>query len=246
MVSAIIEIGIKDLMELAEREWREEMKNRAVVLLSGGMDSTVCAYIASKKHRDLYFLSFDYGQLHRKEIEFAKQTAIRLGGIEHRIVRLDFNQWISSPLLGQGEIPEGIVSGIAPTWVPQRNAIFLAIAFSYAELVSASAVFIGVSQVDFSGYPDCREEFINSIEDSLNLAGGKSGSDRIKIEAPLMFTSKAEEVKVGERLRVPWENTWTCYRGEEKACGSCPSCSLRLSAFKEAGIVDPIEYKEVE
>ncbi len=190
-------------------------------------------------------MTFDYGQLHRKEIEFAWRTAGRLQAKEHKIVRLDFRQWLENPLLGEGSIPEGKVEGVAPTWVPQRNAIFLAIAFSYAEFVSASAVFIGVSQIDFSGYPDCREGFINSIEDSLNLGAGRIGSDRIKIEVPLLHISKVEEIKVGERLGIDWSSTWTCYHGEDLACGSCPSCILRREAFEKASVVDPIKYREV-
>jgi len=243
----VVGIGVISLVELMEKEEKErEMKNRAVIVLSGGMDSTVCSYIAAKKHRDLYFISFDYGQRHRKELVCAEQTVRNLGGKDWKLVTLDFNQWMEAILLGQGDLPKGKVEGIAPTWVPQRNSIFLAIAFSYAEFVNASSVYIGVSQMDYSGYPDCREEFINSIEDSLNLAAGRPNTDRILIEAPLMHIGKDEEVKIGEKLKIPWIDTWTCYAGGEEACGVCPACCLRKEAFEKAGVVDPIVYASTE
>ena len=222
------------------------MKNRAVCLVSGGMDSVLTAHIASRAHKNLYFMTFDYGQMHVREVLFAKQAAQDLNAKEHRIVVLDFTQFVFSPLIGTDSllIPNSSFTGIAPTWVPQRNSIFLAIAFSYAEVIDASSVYIGVSQIDYSGYPDCREEFINSIEDALNLGAGRGKDKRINIEAPLIHTSKVEEIKIGTRLGVDWGKTWTCYRGEELACGTCPSCVLRVAAFKEAGIVDPIKYVE--
>ncbi len=216
---------------------------KAVVLLSGGMDSAVTAYVAKDEGQELYTLTFDYGQMHRKELQCAFEVSRAVGAIENKIVELNFSQFTKSSLLGDAAIPEGKVEGIAPTWVPQRNAIFLAIAFSYAEIVGASRVYTGVSEMDFSGYPDCRGPFIDAIEVALGLA--REG-EPILIRTPLLNMSKADEVEVGEKLGVPWELTWTCYRGESKACGKCPACILRLEAFDKAGLRDPIEYAEVE
>lgn len=217
---------------------------KAVVLLSGGMDSAATAYMARQVCEELYTLTFDYGQMHRKELQCAFEVSRAVGAVESKVVELDFSQFTKSSLLGDAAIPEGKVEGVAPTWVPQRNAIFLAIAFSYAEIVGANRVYTGVSEMDFSGYLDCRGEFIDAIEKALNLA--REGTRAILIGTPLLNMSKADEVKVGEELGVPWGLTWTCYRGESKACGKCSACILRLEAFEKAGVEDPVAYVEVK
>ncbi|MCD6512297.1 MAG: 7-cyano-7-deazaguanine synthase QueC [Thermoplasmata archaeon] len=215
---------------------------KAVCLISGGMDSAVAAAIARQEGYECYPLSFNYGQRNRKEIEAAKNIAEWLGG-RHKIIEIDMRQIGGSALTDNIEVPEH-GEGIPVTYVPARNTIFLSIALAYAEVIDADAIFIGVNAIDYSGYPDCRPEYIEAFQKMANLATKRSVEGKpIKIKAPLLYLSKAEIVKKGYELNVPFEKTWSCYREGEKACGRCDSCRLRLKAFKEAGLEDPIEYE---
>ncbi len=215
---------------------------KAVCLIYGGMDSAVAAAIARQEGYECYPLSFNYGQRNRKEIEAAKNIAEWLGG-RHKIIEIDMRQIGGSALTDNIEVPEH-GEGIPVTYVPARNTIFLSIALAYAEVIDADAIFIGVNAIDYSGYPDCRPEYIEAFQKMANLATKRSVEGKpIKIKAPLLYLSKAEIVKKGYELNVPFEKTWSCYREGEKACGRCDSCRLRLKAFKEAGLEDPIEYE---
>ncbi len=222
---------------------------KAVVLFSGGLDSTTALYLAKSKGYEVYAISFDYGQSHNKEVETAKNIVKEVDVKEHIIVETNMSAWGGSALTdSQLEVPEAEGSDEIPiTYVPARNMIFLSYAASYAEAVGAEDIFIGVSEVDYSGYVDCRQEFIDAMEEAINLGtvcGAEEGNP-ISIQAPFINLTKAEEIMLGVELGVDYSLTWSCYRGGEKACGSCDSCQLRLKAFKEAGLEDPIEYKEV-
>jgi len=218
------------------------MGEKAVCLISGGMDSAVAAAIAKSEGYKIYAITFNYGQKNKKEIEAAKEIAKWLGA-EHKILDVNLRQIGGSALTDNIEIPEE-AKGIPPTYVPARNTIFLSFALAYAEVIDADYVFIGVNAVDYSGYPDCRPEYIEAFQRMANLALKRSIEGRpIKIKAPLLYLSKAEIAKRGYKLRVPFEKTWSCYREGEKACGRCPSCKLRMKAFEEAGVRDPIEYE---
>lgn len=227
------------------------MIKKAIVLLSGGLDSTVTAYIAKKnigKMGELYAVTFDYGQTHHKEIVFARDVAKELGVVEH-LEEWELRIPAESSLLVEGseQVPTEEVEGIPSTWVPQRNSIFLALAFAWAETIGADSIYIGVNNVDYSGYPDCRPEFINSMERALNLASKRfiETGREIMIEAPLQYLAKVDIIKLGASLGADFSKTWSCYRGEVRACGRCPSCLIRLKAFKELGLDDPIEYEKV-
>ncbi len=224
---------------------------KAVCLISGGMDSAVAAWIAKSEGREIYALTLYYGQRHGREVESAKKLARALGAREHKILRIPLKE-IGGSALTEFEIevpirssPEEIGEEIPPTYVPGRNMIFLALASSWAEVLGADEIFIGVNAIDYSGYPDCRPEFLRAMEEAIRL-GTKRGilGRPIKIRAPLISMKKAEIVKKGVELGVPFELTWSCYRGGEKACGKCDSCVLRLKGFAEAGVPDPIEYEE--
>lgn len=230
------------------REVGEEEKGRkAVILLSGGLDSTVTAYQASTLWDELYALTFNYGQKHNREVQCALQVGLILGVERHKVLELPLGMIGGSSLVGEGSISVGgLKREIPSTWVPQRNAIFLAIAFGWAEVIGAAKVYIGVNSIDYSGYPDCRPEFISAMEKSLNLASKQfvEQGTSIRIVAPLMSLSKKEIVGLGVKLRVPFAETWSCYQGGKRACGKCDSCLLRLAAFKANGIIDPIMYEE--
>jgi 7-cyano-7-deazaguanine synthase len=220
---------------------------KAVVLLSGGLDSTTALYLAKSEGYEIYAISFNYGQRHKKELDCAKIIAKKAEVKEHVIVETNMNAWGGSALTDKNiEVPEGDINRkeIPVTYVPARNMIFLSYAASYAEVVGAEHIFIGVSQVDYSGYVDCREEFINAMENAINMGTvcAVEQGRKIKIHAPFMFMTKTEEIKLGMKLGVDYSLTWTCYNGYEKPCGVCDSCKLRLNSFKEAGIEDPIEY----
>jgi 7-cyano-7-deazaguanine synthase len=221
---------------------------KAVVLVSGGLDSTTALYLAKKEGFEVYGLCFDYGQRHNKEIVSAQKVAEAAGVKEMVVVKTNMNAWGGSALTDEHiNVPEGDENrqGIPVTYVPARNMIFLAYAASYAEAIGAQDIYIGVSQVDYSGYVDCREEFIKAMENAINLGtvcGAELGK-KITVHAPFMYMTKAEEVKLGMELGVDYSNTWTCYNGDEEACGHCDSCILRLKAFEEAGYIDPISYK---
>jgi len=226
-------------------------KNKAIALLSGGIDSAVAAAIAQKAEFEIHALSFDYGQRHALELEAAKELARFLNCSSHIIFPLPINQFGGSSLLGQGEVPKGrtekeIASGIPSTYVPARNLVFLAIAVSYAEALSASAVVIGAHAVDYSGYPDCRPEFMDAFQRAANLAT-KAGTERrlIRIWPPLIRMTKAEIIKTGAELGVDFSLTFSCYDPDPqgRACGQCDSCLIRKKGFAQAGIKDPTHYR---
>jgi len=222
---------------------------KAVVLLSGGIDSAVTAYIAKGdigKRGELHAVSFDYGQAHKKELLCADYIGGILRVKSHPLFKIYGMGLLESSLVGRGEIPTEETEGIPSTWVPQRNSIFLALAFAYAETVEADRVYIGVNSRDYSGYPDCRPEFIEAMNKSLNLASKKfiETGRGIGIIAPLQYLSKVDIIKKGIELKVDFSKTWSCYRGGEKACGRCPSCRIRLETFRKLGIKDRIDYEK--
>jgi 7-cyano-7-deazaguanine synthase len=212
---------------------------RAIVLLSGGLDSCVTACIAKSEGYELYALSFDYGQRHRRELESAKKIAQRLG-MEHRIIGVELPARADA-LTSAIDVPHDgeIGKEIPVTYVPARNTIFVAYALSWSEILGAEAIFIGANAVDFSGYPDCTKPYIEAWNDLIKV-GMKN--NRVRLLAPLIDMDKGEIVREGIRLNAPLELTWSCYEGGEKACGTCDSCLLRLKGFSEAGIKDPVEY----
>lgn len=226
------------------------MKPKAVVLLSGGLDSATTAAIAKSEGFDLLAISFDYGQRHVRELDSAQALARVLGVEDHLVVSFDLRSIGGSALTSDIVVPldrpaSEMSSAIPSTYVPARNIIFLSFALAYAEVSGARDIFIGVSQVDYSGYPDCRIEFIEAFEHTANLAtrAGVDGSARVHIHAPLAQLSKAETIRRGLALGVDYSVTWSCYLGGTRACGRCDSCKLRLAGFKEVGAVDPIEYE---
>ncbi|MGC5327332.1 7-cyano-7-deazaguanine synthase QueC [Brevibacillus sp. SYSU BS000544] len=219
---------------------------KAVVVLSGGLDSTTCMGIAKEAGFELYPLTFDYGQLHNREVEQARKIAAFYEVKQHKVVNMGFLREIGGSALTDDsvEVPtDGVEDGIPATYVPARNLIFLSLATAYAEVIGATRIYIGVSAVDFSGYPDCRPAFIQSMSGTINLATrvGAEGT-RLSIETPLQNLSKADTVKLGLSLGVPYHLTTSCYQGDEEACGVCDSCRLRIKGFKEAGAKDPIPY----
>lgn len=228
-----------------QRQTRKNMK-KAIVLLSGGLDSSTALYVAKKEGFDeLYALTFEYGQKHDREIRSASAIAKAVGVREHKIVRLMLNAWKGSSLTDPDVvIQDGDAdrTDIPDTYVPARNMVFLSVAASYADALDITDIFIGVSEMDYSGYVDCREEFIRSMEQTINLGTvlGAEKKQKITIHAPFLRMTKADEVKLGTKLGVDFNLTWSCYRGGEKPCGTCDSCLLRARAFAEAGIVDPL------
>lgn len=221
---------------------------KAVVLFSGGLDSTTALYLAKDKGYQVHALSFNYGQSHNRELQAAKDVVEEVGVADHVVVETNMSAWGGSSLTdGEVEIPEGdeAKEEIPSTYVPARNMIFLSYAASYAEAVGAQHVFIGVSEVDYSGYVDCRQEFIDAMENAINkgtVCAVEEGNP-IQIHAPFIDMTKAEEIELGMELGVDYSLTWTCYRGGEVACGDCDSCVLRLKAFAAAGYEDPVEYE---
>jgi len=229
------------------------MVKNAVCLVSGGLDSCVSTFIAKNEGYDIYALSFNYGQRHKKEIECAKDIISEVKTKDHIVFDLDLHRFGKSSLVDISlKIPknynlENIGKNIPSTYVPARNTIFLSIALAYAETVDADAIFIGATSQDYSGYPDCRPEYIKSYQKMADLATKRGiEGNSIIIEAPLLYLTKAEIIKKGLDLQVPFKKTWSCYKGDKKACGRCDSCLLRLKGFKEAGSHDPIEYNIVE
>jgi len=217
--------------------------NRAVILLSGGLDSSTAAWLARASGFELHALSFDYGQRHRKEIDAAKRIAAELGVRQHQIVSINLGDWGGSSLTGDGDIPT-VPSGdaIPSTWVPARNHIFLAIASGYAEVVDARAIYIGVSEVDYSGYPDCRGEFLAAYQQAADLASKQFVEDGVSIPvlSPFLHLPKSGVVRLGLALGVDYSLTWTCYQNGDTPCGVCDSCRLRAAAFAAAGVPDPL------
>jgi 7-cyano-7-deazaguanine synthase len=225
------------------------MKRKAVVLLSGGLDSTTVIAKAQADGFEVYALSFDYGQRHDSELEAAKQVAAQFLVTEHKIVPMNLRSIGGSALTDDTiEIPEEESTGIPATYVPARNTVFLSIALGWAEVIDADAICIGVSAVDYSGYPDCRPEYIAAFEALANLATKRGVEGKpIKISTPLIDLSKAQTIELGHSLGVDYSLTVSCYQANDdgEACGKCDSCRLRIKGFADAGITDPTRYFSV-
>ena len=225
------------------------MGNRAIVLLSGGMDSATALAMTKAEGFEVVALTFDYGQRHRREIEAAKRVAKHFDVRDHRIVNLDLSAIGGSALTDKRiRVPEQrsleeIGRGIPPTYVPARNTILLSYALALAEATGTNAIVIAAQSLDYAGYPDCRPEYYRAFQEVARL-GTKRGveGDVIAILTPVIGMTKADIVRKGEELGVPWKLTWSCYHGGEKACGVCDSCQLRLKGFREAGVKDPLPY----
>lgn len=222
---------------------------KAVVLLSGGLDSSTTLAIAHAQGFELHTLSFDYGQRHQREVEAAAAVARHYGVTRQKTVTIDLRAFGGSALTADIPVPharslEAMAQDIPITYVPARNTIFLSFALAYAEVTGANDIFLGINAIDYSGYPDCRPEYLEAYERVANLATKASAQDgrRFRLHAPLITMSKADIVRKGRELGVPFELTWSCYEGGEAACGTCDSCLLRLNGFAEAGQIDPIGY----
>ncbi len=219
----------------------------AVVLLSGGLDSTTVMAIAASEGRRLYALSFDYGQRHRYELDAAARTAAAWGAVDHRVVKIDLRAFGGSALTADIDVPRDQLGteGIPVTYVPARNTVFLALALAFAETSGAEEIWLGVNEVDSSGYPDCRPEFIEAFQ-QVALTGTRSGveSGTPRLVAPLLHLTKAEIIRRGSSLGVDYALTHSCYDPDAGggACGHCDSCLLRKRGFEEAGITDPTRY----
>lgn len=224
---------------------------KAVVLLSGGLDSATCLAIAKSQEFAVHALSVDYGQRHRIELDRAAKIAQALGAVEHRVVRIDLRAIGGSALTSAIEVPKDrsideMGHGIPVTYVPARNTILLGIALGYAETIGAFDLFIGANVLDYSGYPDCRPEFLDAFANLANLAtkAGVEGAGSFRVHAPLLKMTKAEIIREGTRLGVDYSLTLSCYDpdAEGRACGKCDSCQLRAKGFAEAGTADPTLY----
>lgn len=229
---------------------------KAVVLLSGGIDSSTTLAYARSEGYELYALSFDYSQRHKIELEAAKRVAKSLGVKKHLIIKFDLREIGGSALTSEIEVPKALqASALSPkseipvTYVPARNTIFLSFGIAWAEVLEAPDIFIGANAVDYSGYPDCRPEYLWAFEDMANLATKASVLGRIhfNIKAPLLYMSKAEIIKLGTSLGLDYSLTWSCYDPQEREgrfypCGACDSCLFRQKGFKEAGKEDPLKW----
>jgi 7-cyano-7-deazaguanine synthase len=229
------------------------MSTPAVVLLSGGLDSATTAAIAKRDGFDLCALTVDYGQRHRFELDAARRVAEKLGVVRHEVLRIDLSAFGASALTAEIEVPKDRNSdemehGIPITYVPARNTVMLSMALAFAEAVGAADIFIGVNAVDYSGYPDCRPEFIEAFERTANLAtkAGVEGTLKFTVHAPLIQWSKAEIIRRGTELGVDYGLTHTCYDpgADGVSCGHCDACQLRLKGFADAGLEDPIAYQK--
>jgi 7-cyano-7-deazaguanine synthase len=227
-------------------------EKKAVVLTSGGLDSTTLMAIARAEDYEIYSLSFNYGQRHALELTAAKKVADFFGAREYLVMRIDLSAIGGSALTGKSDIPKNrsadeLGGGIPITYVPARNTIFLSFALAWAEVLGAADIFIGVNAIDYSGYPDCRPEFIAAFEKTANLAtkAGVEGSIRTRIRTPLIHMTKAEIIMKGISLGVDYGMTHSCYdpASDGRSCGRCDSCLLRRKGFAEAGIEDPIPYR---
>jgi 7-cyano-7-deazaguanine synthase len=224
-------------------------KNKAVILLSGGLDSATVLAIARSEGYETYALSFSYGQRHAWELEAARRVAAALGAAEHRVASIDLRVFGGSALTDQIEVPKGrateeMAQGIPVTYVPARNTIFLSFALAWAEVLGSNDVFIGVNALDYSGYPDCRPEFIEAFEKMANLAtkAGVEGRQKLKIHTPLIAMTKAQIIRRGMELGVDYGLTSSCYDPSPagEPCRQCDSCLLRQKGFHECGIEDPL------
>ncbi len=224
------------------------MAKSAVVLLSGGIDSATAAGVAKAEGYDLYTLTFRYGQRHAREVESAKRLAAALGATRHLVLDHDLRLIGGSALTDRIPVPKGrtveeIGAGIPATYVPARNTIFLSYALAWAEVLASEDIFLGVNAIDYSGYPDCRPEYIAAFERMANLAtkAGVEGRSKLTIHTPLIRLTKAQIIQRGAALGVDFALTWSCYdpTPDERPCGSCDSCILREKGFAEAGIPDP-------
>jgi 7-cyano-7-deazaguanine synthase len=223
----------------------------AVVLLSGGLDSTTVLAVAKREGYAPHAMTFRYGQRHSVEIEAARRVASAMGVAKHVVVDIDLRQWGGSALTADVEVPKDrdvdhATDEIPVTYVPARNTIFLSFALAWAEVLGADAIFIGVNALDYSGYPDCRPEYVAAFEQMANLAtaAGVQGTQRLRIQAPLQHLTKAQIVALGHELGVDYSLTTSCYdpAPDGTACGRCDACQLRLRGFAEAGSQDPIAY----
>lgn len=226
-----------------------ETKPKAVVLLSGGLDSATCLALARAQGFACHALTVDYGQRHRVELEAARRVARALGVVEHRVIAVDLRGFGGSALTGTGAVPKGrapeeMAGGIPPTYVPARNTVLLALALAWAEVLGAADIFIGVNALDYSGYPDCRPEFVAAFERLANLAtkAGVEGRMHFRVHTPLIDLSKAEIIRRGTALGVDYGLTHSCYDPDPagRPCGACDSCLLRQKGFAEAGLPDPL------
>ncbi|MEL7297758.1 MAG: 7-cyano-7-deazaguanine synthase QueC [Pseudomonadota bacterium] len=223
------------------------MSKKAIVLLSGGLDSSTILAMARAEGYTCYTLSFDYGQRHDAELNASAVIAQQMGSVDHRVMRLDFAGIGGSALTDAAiAVPETPVSGIPVTYVPARNTVFLSMALGWAEVAGADAIFIGVNAVDYSGYPDCRPEFIAAYQQLIAVATkvGVEGQ-RIRLETPLISLSKAEIIQTGLSLGVDYSLTVSCYQADDsgRACGRCDACRLRAEGFAAAGVADPTRYQ---
>lgn len=221
-------------------------EKKAVILLSGGLDSATVVAMAKAEGYSCYSMSFDYGQRHRAELQAAERVAKQLGVVEHKVIGLNLNGIGGSALTDSSiAVPESPTEGIPSTYVPARNTVFLALALGWAEVLEAREIFIGVNAVDYSGYPDCRPEFVDAFERMANLAtrAGVEGQG-FTIRAPLQQMSKGEIIEAGMRLGVDYALTVSCYQADDdgRACGKCDSCRLRAAGFIAAGVADATRY----
>ena len=227
--------------------------DKAVCLLSGGLDSSTCLAVARRDGYECYALSFDYGQRHGAELQAAARVAASLGACRHMIATIDLRVFGGSALTGEIDVPkhdsvEQLGQGIPVTYVPARNTIFLSYALAWAEVLEARDIFIGVNAIDYSGYPDCRPEYIAAFERMANLAIRRAVEDQVRmtVHTPLMSLSKAAIIRLAADLGVDFALTHSCYDPDSlgRPCGGCDSCLLRRKGFAEAGLVDPLEYPE--
>ncbi|SDT09240.1 7-cyano-7-deazaguanine synthase [Halopseudomonas sabulinigri] len=222
-------------------------RGKAVVLLSGGLDSATVLALAQAEGYQCYSMSFDYGQRHRAELDAAKALARAAGVVEHKVIGLDLDGMGGSALTDSTlAVPEQPQPGIPVTYVPARNTVFLALALGWAEVLDAQDIYIGVNAVDYSGYPDCRPEFVSAFEQLANLATRAGVEGRpFRIQAPLQHLSKAQIVQAGSRLGVDYALTVSCYQADDhgQACGCCDSCRLRAEGFAAANMPDPTRYR---